>query len=208
MAFDTWLAFFVAACAISLSPGSGAVASMSSGLKHGLARGYWTVIGLQLGVALQLLIVSVGVGALLAASRSAFEAVRWFGVAYLCWLGIQQWRARPLAKNADTGTLQDTRPAMVLRGFLINASNPKATVFMLAVLPQFIDAARPLAGQYLIMGATLIAVDMTVMAGYTSLGARGLRLLNSPGQQRTINRVFGGLYIAAAAVLAGFRRSP
>ena len=206
MSTDTWLTFFAAAWAIALSPGAGAVAAMSSGIQHGLARGYWTVVGLQLGILLQLCIVSAGVGALLGASSTGFEIVRWFGVAYLCWLGIQQWRARPGNVTAVAVSSRTSAGAMIVQGFLVNASNPKAVVFMLAVLPQFLDPARPLAVQYLVIGTTLVAVDMVVMAGYTGLGARGLRLLNSPGQQRIIFRVFGTLFIAAATALAVFRR--
>lgn len=207
MAADTWLAFFAAAWAIALSPGAGAVAAMSSGLQHGLCRGYWTVIGLQIGIVLQLCIVAAGVGALLGASATAFETVRWFGVAYLCWLGIQQWRSRPGNAPRQALSAATSARAMLVRGFLVNTSNPKAVVFMLAVLPQFIDAARPLAAQYLLLGATLVSVDMVVMAGYAGLGARGLRLLNSPRQQKVINRVFGSLFVAAAVVLAAFRRT-
>ena len=207
MSADTWLAFFAAAWAIALSPGAGAVAAMSSGLQHGLSRGYWTVIGLQIGIILQLCIVTAGVGALLSASSAGFEIVRWFGVAYLCWLGIQQWRARPREMKAVDNPVRTGAGTMILQGFLVNASNPKAVVFMLAVLPQFIDPARPLTVQYLLMGVTLVAVDLVVMAGYTGLGARGLRLLNSPRQQIVISRVFGTLFIAAAMVLAAFRRA-
>lgn len=207
MSADTWFAFFAAAWAIALSPGAGAVAAMSSGLQHGLSRGYWTVIGLQIGIILQLCIVSAGVGALLSASSAGFEIVRWFGVAYLCWLGIQQWRARPGEMPTVAVSDRTSASAMIVRGFLVNASNPKATVFMLAILPQFLDPARPLTVQYLVMGVTLVSVDLVVMAGYTGLGARGLRLLNSSGQQRIICRVFGTLFIAAAMVLAAFRRA-
>ncbi len=89
---ETWFALFVASWAISLAPGAGAVAAMSSGLRHGLRRGYWTLSGLQLGVLFQLAVVAIGLGAIIAASSLAFEIIRWLGVAYLCWLGIRHWR--------------------------------------------------------------------------------------------------------------------
>jgi len=204
---ETWLTLFVAAWAISLSPGAGAVAAMSSGLRHGMRRGYWTTIGLQLGILLQLTVVAAGVGALLSTSQLAFESIRWFGVAYLLWLGIQQWRAAasntPLVADDPRAT---TRRALVLRGLLVNASNPKAVVFMLAVVPQFIDVTRPLLTQYLVIAATLVAVDLVVMGGYTGLAAKVLRLLREPRQVRLINRVFGGLFVGAALLLASFRR--
>jgi homoserine/homoserine lactone efflux protein len=78
---------------------------------------------------------------------------------------------------------------------------------MLAVLPQFLDVSRPLLSQYLIMGLTMITVDLIVMAGYTGLAARVLRLLRSPRQQRLLNRTFAGLFAAAAGMLTLVRRA-
>src|SRR5471032_1652421 len=80
MSLETWLAFFAASWIISLSPGAGAVASMSCGLEHGFLRGYWNALGLQLGLILQLVIVAAGLGAILATSALAFNLIKWFGV--------------------------------------------------------------------------------------------------------------------------------
>ncbi|VXB15644.1 neutral amino-acid efflux system [Pseudomonas sp. 8AS] len=207
MALETWLAFFVACWVISLSPGAGAIASMSSGLQYGFWRGYWNALGLQIGLALQIAVVAAGVGALLATSALAFALIKWFGVAYLVYLGWKQWLALP-GEIVTTGERPLGRPlTLVLRGFLVNASNPKAIIFMLAVLPQFIHPQEPLVPQYLIMGVTMITVDLIVMAGYTGLASRVLRALRTPRQQRLLNRTFGGLFIAAAALLATVRRA-
>ena len=91
MEFATWLAFFAASWAISISPGAGAVAAMSAGLNHGFRRGYITTLGLVLGIWTQIVVVGVGLGAVVAASSTAFLVIKWAGVAYLVWLGIQQW---------------------------------------------------------------------------------------------------------------------
>ena len=96
---------------------------------------------------------------------------------------------------------------MMLRAFLVNASNPKAVVFMLAVLPQFLDPAAPLLPQYLIIAATMCAVDVIVMTGYTGQAARVLTLMRSPKQQRTTNRVFAGLFFGAAGFLSSIGRA-
>lgn len=208
MTLHTWFAFFIACWVISLSPGAGAIASMSSGLSFGFRRGYWNAIGLQLALLLQIGIVAAGVGAVLAASEIAFSLIKWFGVGYLLYLGWKQWTAPSGELAAETVDPRRGRPiALVLRGFVVNASNPKAIVFILAVLPQFLDASRALLPQYLIMATTMIAVDLIVMAGYTGLAARVLRRLREPGQMRLLNRIFGGLFGAAAALLASIRQA-
>lgn len=207
MSWQVWFGFLGAAWVISLSPGAGAIASMSSGLRHGLRRGYWNILGLQLGLLLQVVIVAAGVGALLASSALAFTVVKWFGVAYLVYLGVQQWRATPTEMTADEPTPTGSALGMVARGFLVNASNPKAVVFMLAVLPQFLDPGRPLVPQYAVIAATMVVVDVIVMTGYTGLAARVLTFLRSPRQQRATGRVFSGLFFAAAGFLSLVRRA-
>ena len=207
MAFETWLAFFAACWVISLSPGAGAIASMSCGLQYGFWRGYWNVLGLQLALILQIAIVAAGVGALLAASSMAFSLIKWFGVAYLLWLALAQWRALP-GNLADDSALRPLgRPlTLVLRGFVVNASNPKAVVFILAVLPQFLQPQAPLLPQYLSMTATMVGVDLLVMAAYTGLAAKVLRALRSARQQRLLNRSFALMFVAAAGLLASIHR--
>ena len=96
---------------------------------------------------------------------------------------------------------------MIARGWAINAVNPKGTVFLIAVVPQFIDTAQPLAPQYAVIGGTLMFTDLVVMAGYTALAARVLRALKSPAQLKAMNRVFGGLFVLAGSLLALFKRA-
>lgn len=208
MDFATWLTFFAASWAISISPGAGAVAAMSAGLNHGFRRGYITVFGLVLGIWTQLLVIGLGLGALVAASPSAFLVVKWAGVAYLVWLGIAQWRAPavPLAQRA-LKTSQVTRRAMIFRGWTINAVNPKGTVFMLAVVPQFLVLSEPLLPQYLLICATLSFTDFVVMAGYTALAAKVLTALKEVSHVRAMNRVFGAFFVLAGTLLALFKRS-
>ncbi|MYN12457.1 LysE family transporter [Pusillimonas sp. TS35] len=205
MSFSTWLAFFAASWAISFSPGPGAISAMSSGLRYGFRRGYWTTIGLQLGLLAQFLIVAVGLGALLAASETAFAVVKWLGVGYLVYLGWRQFTtdAAPVAVHAQQQP-EFRRRDLILRGFLINITNPKGTVFLLAVVPQFLDLSQPMALQYAAMAATLCTTDLVAMGCYTTLAARLLRLLRNPRHIRWLNRVFGTLFVLAGTVLATF----
>ncbi len=208
MSLETWLAFFAACWVISLSPGAGAIASMSSGLQYGFWRGYWNALGLQLALIVQIAVIAAGLGAVLATSAMAFTLIKWFGVAYLVYLGIKQWRALPSDLSEDATVRPIGKPlALVFRGFLVNISNPKALVFMLAILPQFIDTHLPLLPQYLMIGVTMVSVDLIVMAGYTGLASKVLRALKTPKQQRRMNRTFAGLFVSAAAFLATLHRA-
>jgi homoserine/homoserine lactone efflux protein len=207
MTLATWITFFFACWAISLSPGPGAIAAMSAGLNLGFRRGYFLVFGLILGIWTQVVIVVAGLGAVIAASSEAFTVLKFLGAAYLVWIGISQWRAsdKPLVAAGDAPVL--TRKQLVMRGWGINAVNPKGTVFMLAVVPNFIDLAHPLLQQYIVIALSLSFTDLVVMAGYTALASRVLRALNQPHHVRVMNRTFGGLFVVAGTLLATFRRA-
>jgi len=210
MTLSTWLTFFLASWLISLSPGAGAISCMSTGMRVGFRRGVWNIVGLQLGVISMVAVVAAGLGAVLAASTFAFTVIKWLGVAYLLWLGIAQWRAKiePLRLvRDDTDPNARTNKQMVLQAFLINVSNPKGIVFMLAVLPQFIDPHAPQWPQYAICAATLFATDAVVMSGYTLLAARVFASLREPHHLQWLNRIFGSLFIGAALLLATFKKA-
>ena len=215
MSGSVWLAYFAAAWLIALSPGSGAVLSMSHGLQYGVRQTSATIAGLQIGLAFILLVAGAGVGALLLASATGFLLVKLLGAAYLIWLGVQQWRAPAglpalapdEAPDAPAGARSPAPAAglsvrqRLLRGALTNATNPKGIVFMVAVLPQFIDPARPLALQLLILLLTTLAVDTVVMHGYALLASRLRVWLHSARARRVQNRVFGGVLMGMGASL-------
>ena len=207
MSLATWITFFLACWAISLSPGPGAIAAMSAGLNYGFRRGYFMVFGLILGICTLVGIVVAGLGAIIAASNTAFTVLKLLGAAYLVWIGISQWRASDKPLVAATDAPVRSRKQLMLRGWAINATNPKGAVFMAAVVPNFIDLSHPLIPQYLIIMASLCTTDLVVMAGYVALASRVLRALNEPHHVRLMNRCFGGLFVLAGTLLATFRRS-
>ncbi|MCU4489179.1 LysE family transporter [Acinetobacter ursingii] len=206
MSFQIWLGFMLACWAISISPGAGAIASMSSGLNYGFRHGYSNAIGLQLALALQIMIVAAGVGVLFATTSWAFLVVKWFGVIYLLYLAYKQWTAPIQNIEIKQETIYQSRRSLMLNGFVVNMSNPKAIVFLLAVLPQFLDLNRPPWPQYAIMAFTMITIDLIVMAGYTGLAAKVLRLLRSPKQQKYLNRSFAIMFAVAALLLSSIHQ--
>lgn len=208
MDLQTWLAFFLAAWIIAVSPGSGAVLSMSHGLRYGLRQASATIWGLQLGLMLVLVIAGVGVGSLLAASAWAFNIVKVVGALYLIYLGFSQWRSStgPLTEDSAPVAALSLRNRL-LTGFLTNATNPKGIIFMVAVLPQFMTPSRPLWSQLLILALTMLAIDATVMHGYAAGASALRRLMRSPRALRIQNRVFGGLLMAVGLALFFVQRS-
>lgn len=216
---QVWVAYFVAAWVIALSPGSGAVLSMSHGLAYGVRAASVTIIGLQLGLSVILVVAGVGVGALLLASATAFQVMKVIGALYLMWLGYKQWRA-PLAQTAapiDTPAPASgspsgpsLRPSVRQRlgmGFFTNLTNPKGIVFMVAVLPQFIVAHHPLWLQLMILLITTTAVDVVVMHGYAWLASSAQRWLSTARARRAQNRVFGTVLVAMGASLFWVKRA-
>ena len=214
MELNVWLAFLAASVAIAISPGSGAVLSMSHGLAYGVRHASATILGLQAGVAGILLIAGLGVGALLIASATAFTVVKVLGATYLVWLGIKQWRA-PVMPGTVAQAEECARPAQLLPsvrerfllGFFTNMTNPKGIVFMVAVLPQFIDPQRALWLQLLVLMATTVAVDVVVMHGYAFMASRAQRWLSSARSRRAQNRVFGGVLMVMGASLLMVKRT-
>ncbi|MEA3290880.1 MAG: homoserine/homoserine lactone efflux protein [Pseudomonadota bacterium] len=206
MTTEIWSAFLLAALIISLSPGSGAVNTMSNGIRYGVRRTLPSILGLQLGLAAQILLVGIGLGTLIATSNTAFSIIKWLGVAYLLWLGYRKWTHPPLALETA-----EERGGNAGRRFweaaFINLTNPKATVFLIALFPLFIDPRGPKLPQFAAMGATLIAVDTFVMLGYATLSSSLSMWLHSERHQHLLNRLFGSLFIVAAALMAGYNRS-
>jgi homoserine/homoserine lactone efflux protein len=205
---SVWITYLVATIILSVSPGPGVFSSLAAGLNHGFRRGMWNAVGMQVANFTLMIIVSVGLGAILLASENLFNAVKWGGVAYLVWLGIATWRSEPhhFDARADAPRGRDSREVF-LKGFFVNLTNPKGIIFYVAVLPQFIDVARPQFVQYAILGLTTLVVDMVVMAGYIGLASRVLAVMKDPSHLRWVNRILGGAFVAAGMALAAFRRA-
>jgi homoserine/homoserine lactone efflux protein len=209
MELHTWLVFFAAVWGIALSPGNGAILCMSHGLSYGLRASTVTIMGLQLGVFVVLLISALGLGALLLASESMFTAVKWIGAAYLAWLGVQLWRA-PVQTNPDgiAKVAPMSAKSRFTLGFFTNVTNPKGIVFMVAVLPQFMNPQSPnRALEIAIMAVTMFVVDCLVMHGYAGLASKLARFFVDAKAVRWQNRVFGAVLVAVGAAVLLVKRS-
>ncbi len=205
MSWNVWLAFLAASVVIAVTPGPGAVLSISTGLRHGYAPALRAIVGLDAALLVQLGVVALGLGAVLAASSTAFLVLKVAGAAYLVWLGVQKWRA-PVVAIDEHALPSALGRGLFMQGLLVNLTNPKALVFIVALVPQFIDPVLPKAPQFLIIGLTMVVTDMIVMSIYALLAGRCRQWLHSPRMIRAQNRVFGGMFVSAGVLLASSSR--
>lgn len=205
MTLTVWLSLLTASVIISFTPGAGAINTMSNSLTEGWRRSLWGVIGQQLALVVHVIIVAAGVGLIVASSPLLFDIIRYAGAAYLAYLGLRLIFARTV-DGEDTHDraprLPEGRWSMMRRGFWVNILNPKAIVFFLAFIPQFIKVDQPALPQYLILIATVVIVDIVVMWGFFATAAKPFqRVTRTARGQRTLNIVFGVLFLAVAVLL-------
>lgn len=206
MSWTVWLSLLTASVVISFTPGAGAINTMSNALREGWKRSAWGVLGQQIALIVHVAIVAAGVGLLVSRSPLLFDGIRYAGAAYLVFLGIRLIVSRPDAIESDTDPItprpRESRWSLIRRGFWVNILNPKAIVFFLAFIPQFIRLDQPALPQYLILVVTIVVVDVIVMWFFFAAAARPFqKFTRTPRGQRTLNTIFGVLFLAMAVLL-------
>jgi homoserine/homoserine lactone efflux protein len=199
MALHTWLLYLVAAVGLSLTPGPNSLLVLTHGALHGHRRTLFTVAGGALGFVVLIALSMLGIGALLKASLGALTVLKLLGGAYLVWLGLQLWRAPAIHLRADVARTAPRATELFRQGLLTAISNPKALLFYGAFLPQFIDPARDLLRQFVVMAVVFVAVEIVVEYGIALLAHRIRPLLERAG--RRFNRACGGLFVAMGVAL-------
>jgi homoserine/homoserine lactone efflux protein len=202
--FSIWATLLGACLLISFTPGAGAINTMSNSLSAGFLRSIWGVLGQQAALVVHLAIVAAGLGVLVAGSPVAFNVIRYLGAAYLVYLGVRQFLRRP-DLSQETAAALENEPwwSMFQRGLWVNLLNPKAVVFFLAFIPGFVRPELPIVNQYLVIGATIVCVDILVMWFFFALAAKSFqRFTRNEKGQRLLNRVFGSLFVGVGVLLA------
>jgi homoserine/homoserine lactone efflux protein len=202
--FSIWATLLGACLLISFTPGAGAINTMSNSLNAGFRRSIWGVLGQQAALVAHLAVVAAGLGVLVASSPLAFNVIRYLGAAYLAYLGVRQFLRKPdVSQEAAEALENEPWWPMFQRGLWVNLLNPKAIVFFLAFIPGFVRPELPLVNQYLVIGATIICVDILVMWFFFALAAKSFqRFTRNEGGQQILNRVFGSLFVAVGVLLA------
>jgi len=207
MSLHHWLIYLSVVLAVIVAPGPSAILCVSHGVAHGAKRTVSTIVG-GMSASLTLMMLSaLGLGAVIAASDTLFQVIKYLGAAYLVYLGVSTWRAPAQAFDlpADDVVRSDasaTGRALFRKGFLVGIGNPKDLLFFGSLFPQFIDPGRPFVAQLLVLAATWLVVDGTVMMAYAKGGAALAKRLKGSRLSKAFNRVTGGAFVVAGGALA------
>ncbi|TFD22989.1 LysE family transporter [Cryobacterium sp. TMS1-13-1] len=204
MQLSLWLALVGAGVLISFTPGAGAINTMNNSLTSGFRRSIWGIFGQQAALVVHVIVVALGVGVLVSGSPVLFNVIRYAGAAYLVFLGIRLILQKPdPSRDLAAPRARELAWSMFRRGLWVNLLNPKALVFFLAFMPQFIQPEQPLLPQYLVLTVTVVFIDVLVMWFFFAVAARSFqRFTNTARGQLILNRTFGLLFISVALLLA------
>ena len=200
----TLLAFIPAGLALNLTPGADMMFCLGLGLRAGPRPAIAASAGISAGGMVHVTLAGLGLGAMIAALPWTFDAIRWIGVAYLLWLA---WNALRQTPQSPTNT--PMRAARAFReGMVVNLTNPKVILFVLAFVPQFVDPAHAILPQFLIYGLVL-ALGGFLINGAVGVFAGGLgrRMATSPRFTRGLGLVSAAIFAGLAARLAFLQRS-
>lgn len=199
MALDTWLIYLLASIGLSLTPGPNSLLVLTHGALYGTRRALFTITAGVVGFSALIGLTMFGLSALLQASASALQVLKWVGGAYLVWLGIQLWRSPAMRMELTAGATPLSNAGLMRQGFLCALANPKVLLFYGAFLPQFIDPQRDLLVQFGVMAATFASVEFLVEYGLARLAFRVRPWLGKSGAG--FNRCCGVLFAAIGVAL-------
>jgi homoserine/homoserine lactone efflux protein len=216
MTFESWLLFLVMETALSLSPGPAVFYVVSQGVRGATRRSLPAALGIISANAVYFTLSATSLGAIIAASARFFTIAKWVGAAYLIYLGVKALRSAGASHAVALGETpaeeQGDRRRVYVGALTLQLANPKALLFFLALLPQFIDPARPVAPQMLILAATSMLPEFCILLGYGWLAHRALRATAKFGVSSGMNRwlawIEGAGLLGCATLVLKFNRAP
>jgi len=209
MSMQTWWLFVMMTFVVSATPGPNMLLVMSHSARFGFRAALSTMAGCMTALLAMMSLSAAGLGALLQAFPSVFDALRWIGAAYLAYLGFKSWRSPVQDENASVSTESVGTSAssgrLYRQGLLVAASNPKAILFAAAFFPQFIRPELPQLPQFGILLITFSAIEIGWYLVYAGSGQRLAAYLRRAPVLKTFNRITGGAFIGFAALMATAR---
>ena len=208
MTLSTWFLYVAAVLVLAMTPGPSVLMCISTSVQHGPRRALIASVGSTSAIACIMLLSMLGLGTVLAASELLFTVLKWLGAGYLAYLGISLLRSKAssLAVPDDAITALSAR-ALLVRGALVGASNPKAFLFFGALFPQFIDPMQPQLHQFVILGVTFVFLELLWLTIYAFTAARARQWLQAPQRATLFNRATGAVFLLAAGLMAASKRN-
>ncbi|WP_236190629.1 LysE family translocator [Pseudomonas pharyngis] len=201
------LSLFLPACfALNMAPGPNNLLSVSNATRYGYRRACVAGIGRLLAFAGMIALAAAGLAVVLQTSELLFYGIKIIGAGYLLYLAWQLWRANPAAEDAVT-TPANGLLALARQEFLVAAGNPKAILIFTAFLPQFVDPARAITPQFMLLGVLFLLLEWIAISAYAYMGLHMRRWFAEPRGKRIFNRCCAGLLSAAASVLLMAKRA-
>jgi homoserine/homoserine lactone efflux protein len=208
MNWHTYLIFVVTTGVICLTPGPAALMVVAQGISNGFRRSYWAIAGIAVANVIYFALSATGIAALIAASGTLFSIIKWVGVAYLFYLGMCAMRSKDSALTVSSDAAHAVSGTRAFwQAVVVELSNPKALLYFIALLPQFVDPAAPVGLQMLVFGVSCIGLDVAAYSLYGWLGSKTQRFTANARFVKTSNRASGGLLMIAGAMMATVKRA-
>jgi homoserine/homoserine lactone efflux protein len=193
MSLKTWLLFLVMETALSLSPGPAVFYTVAQGVRGALRRTLPAAAGILTANGIYFALSATSLGAVIAASARFFTIAKWIGAAYLVYLGLKALRSansmHAVALQGSPQKLEEGLRGVYLGALTLQLANPKALLFFLALLPQFIDPAIPVVPQMLILAATSMVPEFCILTGYGWIAHRAAHATAKFGVTGNMNRL-------------------
>lgn len=187
---------------VSASPGPVMLSCMSNGGRLGLRKALAGMIGASAGNLVLVVLSAVGLGFIISQNDVVFTFLKWFGAAYLSFLGVQIIRTPIIHDSASTPSAMTSAKSIGWNSFFIAIGNPKGLIYFGALFPQFINYQQPLFLQFLVLTITFLITDLMWMLIYAIAGNKIMRWLKAPKHQRLFNNISGLVLIAAGIFMA------
>ncbi|CAH6782930.1 Flagellar biosynthesis protein FlgM [Vibrio chagasii] len=213
MSFDTWIYYLLAVLILTASPGPSSLLCMTKGVQSGFKLSIFTALGSLTAITGILTLSFTGLGVIIASSEVVFNVIKWTGAAYLIFLGWKSLRSSQQdydqlpSQQSDSKVVKESIVSHYVSGFIVGASNPKAILFFTALFPQFIDPSLALLPQFAVFALTFAVMELSWLLVYAYLGAKSSNWLFAKGRAKVFNRVTGGVFIGAGALLSTTSRA-
>lgn len=197
-----WLGFIAIALFVTLTPGPAVILALSNSLTYGPIRAMIGSLGNATGLVAVAITTTAGLGAILITSATAFLVLKLAGAGYLIYLGLKQWHSQGTAfDDVAQGPKGASAGKLFLKGVSVAITNPKAILFFIAFLPQFIQPGISHIGQAGVLIATFAGCSVVAHVFYVVLAQTLKPVLTGVSRRKSVNRVFGASFIALGVSL-------